>query len=71
MPIKPTVKLNKHNHPVFPVGLREGIIEEHKILTNTPLIENIDTVTLYVGQKNQPIYYDYIINQIKPKTDNF
>lgn len=64
---KATVKLAKHGHPVFPVGIREGNIGEHKILTNTPIIENIDTVSLYVGPKNQPAYYDYIINQIKPK----
>ena len=64
---KATLKLDKYAHPVFPVGLREGFIGEHKILTLSPVIENIDTVTLYVGPKNQPDYYDYIINQIKPK----
>lgn len=64
---KATVKLKEHNHPVFPVGIRDGMIGENKILTNTPVISDIDTVTLYVGPKNQPAYYDYIINQIKPK----
>ena len=64
---KATVKLDAYNHPVFPVGLREGVIGKHKILTNTPIIKNIDTVTLYVGPQNQPVYYDYILNQIKPK----
>lgn len=64
---KATIRLAENNHPVFPVGLREGEIGSHKILTNTPIIENIDTVTLYVGAKNQPEYYNYIINQIHPK----
>jgi predicted CoA-binding protein len=64
---KATVMLAEHNHPVFPIGLRAGEIGEHKILTNTPIIENIDTVTLYVGPQNQTVYYDYILNQIKPK----
>lgn len=64
---KATLALADNNHPVFPVGLREGEIGEHKILTNTPIVENIDTITLYVGPKNQAPYYDYIINQIKPK----
>jgi predicted CoA-binding protein len=64
---KATVMLAEHNHPVFPVGLRAGEIEGHQILVNTPVIENIDTVTLYVGPQNQPMYYDYILNQIKPK----
>ncbi|MCB9360831.1 MAG: CoA-binding protein [Flavobacteriales bacterium] len=64
---KATVMLAEHNHPVFPVGLKAGEIESHQILVNTPIIENIDTVTLYLGPQNQPMYYDYIVNQIKPK----
>ncbi len=64
---KATVKLVQHGHEVFPVGLREGKIEGHEILTNNPLIKDVDTVTLYVGPQNQPVYYDYILNQIKPK----
>lgn len=64
---KATMRLAENNHPVFPVGLREGKIGEHDILTNLPVIQNIDTVTLYVGPQNQPMYYDYILNQINPK----
>lgn len=63
---KATVKLVEHGHEVFPVGLKEGEIEGSAILTNTPAIEDVDTVTLYVGPKNQPMYYDYIVNQIHP-----
>ena len=64
---KATTMLAEHNHPVFPVGLREGDINGHQILTDRPIIENIDTLTLYLGPKNQPGYYDYIVNQIEPK----
>jgi predicted CoA-binding protein len=64
---KATKMLSKHKHPVFPVGLRAGKIEGFDILTDTPPIEDIDTLTLYVGPKNQPVYYDYILNTIKPK----
>ena len=64
---KATKMLSAHNHPVFPVGLRAGKIEGLAILTETPTLEDIDTVTLYVGQKNQPVYYDYILDVIKPK----
>lgn len=64
---KATTMLAEHNHPVFPVGLREGEINGHQILTDRPVVENIDTVTLYLGPQNQPDYYDYIINQIAPK----
>ncbi len=64
---KATLKLAYHGHEVIPVGLREGKIESHQILTNMPVVEDIDTVTMYVGAKNQPVYYDYILNKIKPK----
>lgn len=64
---KATISLSRHGHKVFPVGLREGEIGAHNILTNMPIIENIDTVTLYVGPQNQPEYYDYLITQIRPK----
>ena len=62
-----TVKLVKHGNTVFPVGLRKGEIETHSILTDTPIVSDVDTVTLYVGAKNQPMYYDYILNVINPK----
>lgn len=64
---KATVNLHQKGHPVFPVGLRKGLIHNIEILVNNPVIEEIDTVTLYVGPQNQPVYYDYIIHQIKPK----
>lgn len=64
---KATLKLAQNGHEVVPVGLREGQIENHQILTNMPIVEGIDTVTMYVGAKNQSVYYDYILNQIKPK----
>lgn len=64
---KATSMLIKHGHEVFPVGLRGGEIEGTPILTKAPLLEKIDTVTLYLGQKKQPQYYDYIVNQIHPK----
>ncbi len=59
--------LAEHKHPVFPVGIRKGKIEEHEILLNNPELKEVDTVTLYVGPKNQSPYYDYILNIIQPK----
>jgi len=64
---KATLMLSEKGHAVFPVGLRKGNINGHLILINKPIIQNIDTVTLYVGAPNQPEYYDYIVNQIKPR----
>lgn len=64
---KATLMLSEKGHNIFPVGLRAGKIGDYNILTDTPLIKDINTITLYVGPKNQPTYYDYIINTIKPK----
>jgi predicted CoA-binding protein len=64
---KATVKLANHGHEVFPVGIKKGSIDGYPILNNTPTIDNIDTVTLYVGPQNQPEYYDYILKEICPK----
>ena len=63
---KATVSLQQKGHEVVPVGIHEGIINGLKILTEKPEIKNVDTVTLYVGPKNQPEWYDYILS-LKPK----
>jgi len=64
---KATLMLAEKGHEVFPVGLRKGKIGDLEILLNNPIIENIDTVTLYVGPGHQPGLYNYILNQIHPK----
>ena len=52
--------------PVIAVGLREGEISGVRIQKLFPNVSNIHTVTLYVGSKNQCVYYDYI-SKINPK----
>lgn len=59
-------QLKQHGHPVTAVGLREGNINGINIETNKPIVEKVDTITLYVGKKNQPEWYDYIF-QLNPK----
>jgi predicted CoA-binding protein len=56
-----TERLKKHGHPVFPVGLRSGNIGDMPILTGQPEIQNVDTVTLYVGPTNLLAWQDYIL----------
>ncbi|MCW3082967.1 MAG: CoA-binding protein [Bacteroidetes bacterium] len=63
---KATIALQQHKHEVIPVGIREGEINGIQIIKGKPVIENVDTVTLYVGPQNQPSWYDYIIS-LKPK----
>lgn len=64
---KATVSLKQHGHTVFPIGLRKGEIMGEAIQTGFPKLENIDTVTLYVGPQNQKDdLIDYIIG-LHPK----
>ncbi|HET6992076.1 MAG TPA: CoA-binding protein [Bacteroidia bacterium] len=55
-----------HDEDVVAVGLREGQIEGVKILTGKPAIENVDTVTMYVGPAHQKDWYEYVLS-LKPK----
>jgi len=59
-------KLKAYGHDVVALGLREGQIDGVKIHKDKPALENVDTVTLYVGQQNQPPLYDYVLS-LKPK----
>jgi uncharacterized protein len=58
--------LTQKGHEAIPVGIRKGTIEGIPIQNGTPWIENVDTVTLYINEKLQPNYYDYIFS-LKPK----
>lgn len=63
---KATIALQEHHHEVIPVGLKDGEINGIKINKDKIEIPDVDTVTLYVGPKHQPFWYDYIIG-LKPK----
>jgi uncharacterized protein len=58
--------LTAHGHTIVQLGIKEGQVANEPIHTNKPILDNIDTVTLYIGPKNQPEWYDYIID-LKPK----
>lgn len=61
-----TKMLSDYNHEVVPLGIRKGVIGEHEIIVDWPKeIDDLNTVTLYIGPQRQPEYYDYIIN-LKP-----
>lgn len=61
-----TERLRNHGHNVVPVGLREGKIGETPILKDFPEIDDVDTVTLYVGPRHQDYWKDYIY-ALKPR----
>lgn len=59
-------RLLSYGHPVKAVGLKEGKIEDVTIEKGQPVFSDIDTVTLYVGPRNQASLYDYLL-RLKPK----
>lgn len=63
---KATIALQKYGHEVVPVGIVDGEINGIKIINGKSDIEAVDTVTMYVGPKNQPFWYDYVIG-LQPK----
>jgi predicted CoA-binding protein len=63
---KATINLQNHNHTVYPIGIKKGTINGLTIINDKPLLENIDTITLYIGPDNQPEWYDYIL-KLNPK----
>lgn len=61
-----TAKLKAYGHKVYPVGIKKGEIEGESILTDKPLPTDVDTVTMYLSDKNQKEWYEYIF-ALKPK----
>ncbi|MEQ8238537.1 MAG: CoA-binding protein [Cyclobacteriaceae bacterium] len=61
-------RLTSHNHEIIPIGIKKGVVSGTEILDikERPQVENVDTITLYIGPARQPAYYDYLIS-LKPK----
>lgn len=60
--------LTEYGHHIEPVGIKEGVVFGKPIrdIRQRPAITNVDTVTLYIGPRHQPEWYDYILS-LKPK----
>jgi len=63
---KAVKSLLRHGREAVAVGFKEGIIAEQEILLGTPHVEDVHTVSIYIGSSRQEGYYDYIIS-LKPK----
>ena len=63
---KAVVSLSNHGQEVVAVGLKDGKILNISITSEKKFIPDVDTVTMYVGAKNQPAWYDFILS-LKPK----
>lgn len=55
--------LQEHGFEFVPVGIKQGEIAGEEILNlrEKPDIKDVHTVTMYLGPKNQPEWYEYIL----------
>ena len=63
---KAVKSLIRYEIEVVPVGFRCGEVEDLEILVGTPHIEDVHTVSLYIGSSRQDEFMDYIIS-LKPE----
>jgi predicted CoA-binding protein len=57
-------RLTEHNHKIVPIGIKKGTIFGEQILPirDNPVIEDVHTITLYLGPGNQEEYYSYLLS---------
>lgn len=53
-------------HSVRAIGRKDGEVRGVQIHSSKKIFQNIDTVTLYLNEKNQIDFYDYILD-LNPK----
>lgn len=60
--------LTEYQHPIVPVGIKQGEVADQAILDlrDRPEIVDVDTATLYIGPRHQPEWYDYLLS-LKPR----
>lgn len=60
--------LQDAGYEIVPVGIKTGSVLGIEIqdLRQKPTIKEVDTVTLYIGPRHQPEWYDYILS-LKPR----
>ncbi|VAW30073.1 Predicted CoA-binding domain COG1832 [hydrothermal vent metagenome] len=59
-------KLLRYGYEVVPMASRSGQVAGVPFVTGFPELENIHTITLYIGPARQPAYYDYLLS-LKPQ----
>lgn len=60
--------LTEYKHSIVPIGVKKGDVFGNSILdiNARPVVDDVDTVTLYIGPQHQPEHYQYILS-LKPK----
>ena len=59
-------ELREHDHPVIALGRREGRIADVPIVTSIPPDAGVDTVTVYMNERNQEAWTDAML-ALSPK----
>jgi predicted CoA-binding protein len=59
-------RLTAKGHPVVAIGKRAATIGDTPVITAHPVLEQVDTVTIYMNPFLQKEYYDYIL-QLHPR----
>lgn len=55
-------RLTSNGYEAVPIGIRKGEIDGIKIITETPFVRNVHTITLYLNPARQKAQYDYIFS---------
>lgn len=60
--------LTEYGHEIVPLGIKKGDVFGKAILDirTKPDIQDVDTITLYIGPHRQPEWYNYLLG-LKPK----
>lgn len=61
-------RLVDNHHEIVPIGVKSGEVFGKSILDigSKPSIEEVDTITLYIGPQHQQEHYEYLLS-LKPK----
>lgn len=61
-------RLTKNHHDIIPIGIKKGEVLGKPILDlkEKPIINDVDTITMYVGPQNQVEWEEYILS-LQPK----
>jgi len=56
--------LKEHNIDIVPVGIKKGEVFGQPIqnIRESPDVGEIHTITMYIGARHQPEYYDYLLS---------
>jgi hypothetical protein len=56
--------LKEYGFEFVPLGIKSGVVHGEPIidLRKRPEMDDVDTITLYIGARHQPEWYDYLIS---------